>query len=92
MISSKEVRHIAALARLNISRKEEGKFQQDLSAVLDYVEKLKKVDVSETKETSHPLFLKNVFRKDEAEKGAENLLDLAPETKDNYIKVKSILK
>jgi len=38
------------------------------------------------------LFIKNIFRKDEAERGAQNLLELAPETEDNYIKVKSILK
>ncbi|KKS89573.1 MAG: Aspartyl/glutamyl-tRNA(Asn/Gln) amidotransferase subunit C [Parcubacteria group bacterium GW2011_GWF2_43_11] len=92
MISLKEVRHIAALARLNITKKEEEKFRKDLSATLDYIEKLKKVDVAETKETSHPLFIKNIFRKDEAERGAQNLLELAPETEDNYIKVKSILK
>ena len=92
MISLKEVRHIAALARLNITKKEEEKFRKDLSAILDYIEKLKKVDISETKETSHPFSVKNVFRKDEAEKSARNLLELAPETKDDYIKVKSILK
>ena len=92
MISLKEVRHIAALARLNITKKEEEKFKKDLSAILDYIEKLKKVDIAETKETSHPLSVKNVFRKDESEKSAQNLLALVPETKDNYIKVKSILK
>jgi len=92
MISSKEVRHIAALARLNITKKEEEKFGKDLSAILDYIEKLKKVDVSETKETSHPFAAKNIFRKDEAVKTAKDLLSLAPDTKDNCIKVKSILK
>lgn len=92
MISLKEVRHIAALARLNIAKKEEEKFGKDLSAILDYIEKLKKVDVSGTKETSHPFAAKNVFRKDEASKTAKNLLGLAPEIKDHYIKVRSILK
>ncbi|MFH1423886.1 MAG: Asp-tRNA(Asn)/Glu-tRNA(Gln) amidotransferase subunit GatC [Candidatus Nealsonbacteria bacterium] len=92
MITQKEVQHIAKLARLGLAKKELKKYGKDLSAILDYIEKLKKVDVSETKETSHPLSIKNVFRKDEAEKGAGNLLGLAPETKDNYIKVKSILK
>lgn len=92
MISLKEVRHIAALARLSITKKEEEKFQKDLSAILDYIEKLKKVDIEATKETSHPLSVKNVFRKDIAEKKTQNLMKLAPETKDNYIKVKSILR
>ncbi|MEK7503790.1 MAG: Asp-tRNA(Asn)/Glu-tRNA(Gln) amidotransferase subunit GatC [Patescibacteria group bacterium] len=92
MISLKEVRHIAVLARLSISKKEEEKFKKDLSAILDYIEKLKKVDITETKETARPLSVKNVFRKDVAEKCVQNLLALAPETKDNYIKVRSILK
>lgn len=92
MISLKEVRHIAALARLTISKKESETFRKDLSAILDYVEKLKKADVSGTMETSHPLSIKNIFRQDEASKSAGNLLESAPETKDNYIKVKSILK
>jgi len=60
MISLKEVRHIAALARLNITKKEEEKFRKDLSATLDYIEKLKKVDVAETKETSHPVHQKHL--------------------------------
>ncbi|MDP2664107.1 MAG: Asp-tRNA(Asn)/Glu-tRNA(Gln) amidotransferase subunit GatC, partial [bacterium] len=46
MISKEEVKHIAKLARLGLSDKEIGKFQKDLSSILDYVEKLKKVDVS----------------------------------------------
>lgn len=92
MITQKEVRNIAILARLNITKKEEKTLMKDLSAILDYIEKLKKVDVSAVKETSHPLSLNNIFRKDEPEKNTGNLLDLVPETKDNYIKVKSILK
>ena len=92
MISLKEVRHIAALARLSITKKEEEKFSKDLSAILGYIEKLKKVDVSETKETSHPFAAKDVFRRDEAVKTVKDLLSLAPETKDGFVKVKSILK
>ncbi|OGZ25021.1 MAG: asparaginyl/glutamyl-tRNA amidotransferase subunit C [Candidatus Nealsonbacteria bacterium RIFCSPLOWO2_01_FULL_43_36] len=92
MITKEEVQHIAALARLSITKKEEGKFRQDLSAILDYIEKLKKVDITETKETSHPLLVKNIFRKDEVAKTAQNLLKQAPVTQDDYIKVKSILK
>lgn len=92
MISKKEVQHIAKLARLGITKKEEEKFGKDLSAILDYIEKLKKVNISETKETSHVFSVKNVFRKDEAAKTGKDLVGLAPDSKDNYIKVKSILK
>ena len=95
MISKKEVQHIAKLARLGLTEKEEGKFQKELSSILDYIAKLKKVDISKTEPTSHPQQLENVVRIDEGQKAKEvnkKLRDLAPETKDGYIKVKSILK
>jgi len=92
MISQKEVQHIAKLARLGLSQTEEKKFQQELSSILAYVEKLKKVKVAKVEPTSHPLRVANVTRKDEAKSRKQKLLDLAPTTKDGYIKVKSILK
>ncbi|OGZ21842.1 MAG: hypothetical protein A3D46_01535 [Candidatus Nealsonbacteria bacterium RIFCSPHIGHO2_02_FULL_43_13] len=85
MITKEEVQHIAALARLSITKKEEGKFRQDLSAILDYVEKLKKVDVSETKETSRSISIKNIMRADEVSKFEKKLID-------GHLKVKSILR
>ena len=91
MISKKEVQHIAKLARLSLSKKEEDKFRKELSSILDYVEKLKKVDIAEVKPTSHPLAVDNVTREDEAKSKKQNLLDLAPNTKNGYIKVKPIL-
>ncbi len=98
MISKEEVQHIAKLARLGLTEKEIEKFQKDLSSILDYIEKLKKVDVSGVKPTSHSVLVENIVRNDEmrlngaSQKEAEKLLDLAPETKDSYLKVKSILK
>jgi len=95
MISKKEVQHIAKLARLGLGPAEEKKFQRELSAILDYIEKLKKVDVAKTEPTSHPLKVENVMRKDEGNKkpGTKNkkLLDAAPEIQNGYIKVRSIL-
>ena len=91
MISKKEVQHIAKLARLGLSPKEEKKFQKELSSILGYVEKLKKVNVVGVEATSHPLQVVNVMRSDEARTKKQKLLELAPETKDGYIKVKPIL-
>ncbi|MFH1820440.1 MAG: Asp-tRNA(Asn)/Glu-tRNA(Gln) amidotransferase subunit GatC [Candidatus Nealsonbacteria bacterium] len=92
MLSQKEVQHIAKLARLGLSSQEEKKFQKELSSILDYVAKLKKANVTGVKPTSHPFSLSNIKRADEGKKKTHNLLSLAPETKDNYVKVKSILK
>ena len=53
MIIRKEVEHIAKLARLGLSEREIEKMRGELSKILDYIEKLKEVDVSEVEPTSH---------------------------------------
>ena len=93
MISKKEVQHIAKLARLSLKPAEEKKFQKELSSILDYIEKLKKVNVSKTEPTFRPLKIENIMRQDKGQRRKnKKLLDLAPETQKGYIKVKSILK
>jgi aspartyl-tRNA(Asn)/glutamyl-tRNA(Gln) amidotransferase subunit C len=96
MIDIKEVEHIAKLARLNLTKQEKEKFQKELSLILDYIEKLKEVEVKEIKPTSHPFEIENITRKDVSkeidEKTAKKLLGLSPFLKDSYVKVKKILK
>ncbi len=93
MISKEEVWHIAKLARLGLTEEEVEKFQKELSSILDYIEKLTKVDVSNIEPLSHPFVADNVSRKDEVllTGSGEKLLKLAPEEKKGYLKVKSIL-
>jgi len=96
MISKDEVKHIAKLARLALTEKEVEKFQKELSSILNYVEELKEVNVSDIAATSHPFEAKNVVRRDEENKkqitNNKKLLDLAPEKEKDYLKVKSILR
>lgn len=96
MLSKEEVRHISRLARLGLAEKEIGKYQKELSSILDYVEQLKKVDVSRIEPTSHSVKLENIERQDSEnrrrEARNEKLMELAPETERGYLKVKSILK
>ena len=95
MVTRKEVERVAKLARIGITKKEEEKFARELSLILDYVEKLKEVDILKTLPTSHSIEIENVTREDiENEKlkiKNEKLLKLAPEIKNGYLKVKSIL-
>jgi len=96
MLSQNEVKHIAKLARLGLTEKEVEKFQKELSQILDYIEKLKEVDISNVEPTSHPIKLTNVMREDKESSKLKiqnsKLINLAPETKNGYLKVKSILK
>jgi len=97
MISKEEVQHISKLARLELSDKELKKMQKDLGEILDYVEMLKKVDVSSINTGSHSvgLNLKNITREDEAlpelEEIVKKIQEQFPDKSKGSIKVKGIL-
>ncbi|OGI17751.1 MAG: hypothetical protein A3J63_02340 [Candidatus Moranbacteria bacterium RIFCSPHIGHO2_02_FULL_40_12b] len=93
MLSKDEVKHIAALARVGISDKETEKYQKDISAVLDYFEKLKEVGTEAVKPIGHITGRENSTREDKAEdfENKKDVVKLFPESKDNYCKVKSVL-
>ena len=61
-----DVRYTAQLARLHLSEQEIAKFQTQLGQVLEYVEKLKAVDVTGVEPTAHANEVVNVLRADEA--------------------------
>jgi aspartyl-tRNA(Asn)/glutamyl-tRNA(Gln) amidotransferase subunit C len=95
MISKQEIQHIAKLARLRLTQEEIERYQKELSKILDYIEKLKEIDVSDVKATFHPLKIKNVVREDSISKKdideIKKLIELMPERKGGYLKVKKIL-
>lgn len=95
MITKEEVKHIAKLARLGLTEPEIEKFQKDLSAILDYFEKLKEVDISGIEPTSHSVLVENLMRRDESKEEKieirEKIIEGVPETKEGFVKVKSIL-
>ena len=94
MISKEEVEHIAKLARLELTEKEVGKMQKDLTAILDYFNLLK--NVPEIKVVGAKLDKSSEWMRGDQEKPrvpgvAEKLVTAAPDKKDDYIKVKTIL-
>jgi aspartyl-tRNA(Asn)/glutamyl-tRNA(Gln) amidotransferase subunit C len=93
MLTPEEVRKIAQLARIELREGEVEKFQKDLSSILDYVEELKAVDTDGLDIVSSVTGLENVQRPDKAVliDYQEGIMTNAPERKDRYYKVKSIL-
>lgn len=93
MLSSEEVKKVAQLARIELSENEVEKFQKDLSSILDYVDELKAVETDGLEIVSSVTGLENVQRDDEAVTidYQEDIMANAPERKDKYYKVKSIL-
>ena len=97
MITEKEITHIAQLARLELSEKEKTKFQRELSLILDYVTKLKELNVDQVEPTISGIGVSNVMRPDQTDntygpETATEILEQAPDKKDGFIKVKAILK
>lgn len=96
-ITKQEVEHIAKLARLKLSENEKDKFADDLSGVLDYVNKLKELNVEGIENVAIGNFLENVTRTDDPEKDfaddkmKANILKSAPEREGDFFKVPSIL-
>lgn len=95
MISLQETEHIAKLARLEFSKTELAKMQQELANILDYIEQLNEVDITNVQPTSHPLTLTNVYRMDDADSQSpatvEAMLSQLPNKEGRHVKVKEIL-
>ncbi len=77
-----DVKHVAKLANLPLSEEEEKKFGTQLTAILDYVSELQKVDVSGVTPTNQVNGLINVSREDKIEPSLKLNQD--------YFKVKAI--
>ncbi len=97
-ISKDTVEHIADLARLKLSDKEVEKYQDELSAIVSYVDKLKQADLHNYLATEQISGLHNVYREDEVvdinKEERLRLLKSSPHYSedDKQIKVKRILK
>jgi aspartyl-tRNA(Asn)/glutamyl-tRNA(Gln) amidotransferase subunit C len=61
-----DVAYVARLARLRLTEEETRLFQEQLGHVLEYVTKLREVDVSGMEAAAHAIPIFNVFREDEA--------------------------
>src|SRR5437588_10964469 len=81
MIDRDQVLHVARLARLELSDEEVTRMAEELSHVLDHVEKIRELDLSGVPPTSHVIDVAGVVRADEATPSlpAEVALASAPE-------------
>ncbi len=91
-ISEEIVRHTAYLARLKLSPEEIVLYSKQLSSILDYIYKLRELDIRDVSPTFHVLKLKNVFRKDEVKPSLDvsKVLSNAPYTEGNFFKVPKV--
>ncbi|MGQ9543414.1 MAG: Asp-tRNA(Asn)/Glu-tRNA(Gln) amidotransferase subunit GatC [Candidatus Bathyarchaeia archaeon] len=92
IITSKQVRHLAWLAKIKISRSEERKYLDEISEILNYFRKLDEVDTEGVEPTYHVLELVNVARDDVPKQEAPSkLLEIVPVMKGRYVKAPRIV-
>ncbi len=63
-ITREEVRHVALLARLELSEAEEERMTVQMNGILEYMDKLNELETKEVEPTTHAIQLQNVFRPD----------------------------
>jgi aspartyl-tRNA(Asn)/glutamyl-tRNA(Gln) amidotransferase subunit C len=95
-LSKDEIKHVAKLARLELTDAEFDKYGGQLSKVLNYIDQLKEVDIINVEPTAQVTGLENVLRPDEVKdwngKEIKQALDGAPKREDDFIKVKRIME
>ena len=92
MITKDDVRHVAKLARLELTEEETEKYSKQLGDILKYVEQMNEVDTSNVEPLSHVVDFNNVMREDEIhyDCSKEELMMNAPEEENGFFKVPKI--
>jgi aspartyl-tRNA(Asn)/glutamyl-tRNA(Gln) amidotransferase subunit C len=89
-----EVRHVAELAKLHLTENEIEQYAGQLSAILDYAQRLQTVDTSGVPPTPFVLPLENVMGEDNPEPGLTNAAALAnaPDSAGGFFRVRAVFE
>lgn len=91
-LSRKDVEKIASLARLELSEDEKILYQEQLSAILAYAERLNELDLQDVPPTASAVPLTNVLREDEVRPSLalEDTLFNAPDADQDQFRIQPV--
>ena len=94
MIDDEDVEHVARLARLALSAAEKARMREQLAKILQYIEKLKGLEVAGVEPTSHAVPLVNVMRDDRIVPSLprKDMLANAPDPVGEFFRVPRIIE
>lgn len=94
MLGRADVEHVARLARLALSEGELARMQEELGAILAYIDQLRQLDVTGVEPTTHAVALTDVMRADEPEPclPGEAALANAPDRSGDLFRVPRIIE
>lgn len=93
VITPQQVKHLAELARIEMTPRELEAMAAELDVIVHSVEDLSEIITSDTPPTSHPIALSNVFREDTVGQTLtqDEALSGAPDAQDGKFRVPAIL-
>ena len=92
MISTDTVKHVAKLARLELTESEIDKYSKQLGSIIKYVEQMNEVDTTNVEPMPHPIPVYNVMRDDvvKYEQTKDEMMMNAPYEEDGFFRVPKI--
>ena len=93
-INKQTVEYVAHLSRIELSENELVTLSGQLNDILEFIDKLKRVDISSVQPTSHILPINNVLRPDvlKPSLSIEETIKNAPLKKDNFFVVPKVIE
>ncbi|MCD6583314.1 MAG: Asp-tRNA(Asn)/Glu-tRNA(Gln) amidotransferase subunit GatC [Candidatus Omnitrophica bacterium] len=94
MVDRKTVEYIANLARIKVKEEEIEYLRAQLSRILDYIDKLKQVNVSNIPVTRGTFFTENILREDEVINSEldKEILKNSPYLQENHFKIPKVIE
>ncbi len=86
-LDKKEIKHLADLAKLQLSKEEIATYADQLTDVLDFVDKINKLDLRKIKESLTGVDESDIVppRPDQVEESDSDTIKQASELEDNYL-------
>ncbi len=94
MVDRDEVKRVAKLAMLELKEDQIDKFAAQFNEILEYMEQINELDLSNCEAAFHITELQNVFREDEVKPSMDRdvILKNAPETDGESFKVPKVIE
>lgn len=93
-VSKKDVEYVAELSRLSFSDNEKENLVEDLNQILNYMEKLNKLDTENVDIIVNPYYIENKFREDKVQESMnlQSVIQNAPQNLEEYVVVPKIIE
>ena len=91
-LSLEAIRKIASLSKLECNEEELHQFQNELSVIINHLQRLNKLNVENTEPLCHPLDVSNRVEFDEIKTSlsTEKIIKNAPKSEGNFIQIPNI--